>query len=177
MQSTHAHCNGDNERFRSKKQVRFFEDDKLEERFELEISDQERKAKWMTRSDFRAIHLDICHAIQECFVRRTSSQLFDDESYYNSNDDSNNSNNEKCFRGLEALVSSGRKVEIQAFIQDLLEMQEELRDLGHLGPKGLHDFSENHSKPAIERARRVADKDASEARRVYAESFLGVKRQ
>jgi hypothetical protein len=136
----------------TRKQVRF-EEDKLEERFELEISDQERMAKWMSRADFLAIRQDICSAIQDTFCSRQ----------YQEDDD------ERCFRGLEAIVSSCRKVEIQSFIQDLLEIQEDYKALGLMGPAGLKSYSENNSRDATERARIIAKQDASEARRVYAE--------
>jgi hypothetical protein len=135
-----------------RKQVRF-EEDKLEERFELEISDQERMAKWMSRADFLAIRKDICSAIQDSFFGR----------HYQNDDE------ERCFRGLEAIVSSCRRVEIQSFIQDLLEMQQDYRTLGLVGPAGLQNYSENHSRDATERARIIAKQDATEARRVYAE--------
>lgn len=158
----------------SKKSVRF-DGENLEQRFVLEISSEERKAKWMSRADFRAINREISHAVQESFVRR-SAHAFD---YGDADSDSinNETDQEKCFRGLEAIISSGRRVQIQSFIQDLLEMQEELRELGLPG-KELQDFSENHMsvKAARERARRMADKDACEARQVYAE-MTGHKRQ
>lgn len=137
---------------KSRKQVRF-EEDKLEERFELEISDQERMAKWMSRADFLAIRRDICTAIQDSFFSREYQE--DDE--------------ERCFRGLEAIVSSCRKVEIQSFIQDLLEMQQDYKVLGLMGPAGLKNYSENNSRDATERARIIANHDAQEARRVYTE--------
>jgi hypothetical protein len=135
-----------------RKQVRF-EEDKLEERFELEISDQERMAKWMSRADFLAIRKEICSAIQESLVSR----------HYQEDDE------ERCFRGLEAIVSSCRQVEIQSFIQDLLEMQQDYKALGLMGPAGLKNYSENNSRGATERARIIAKQDATEARRVYAE--------
>jgi hypothetical protein len=137
---------------KSRKQVRF-EEDKLEERFELEISDQERIAKWMSRADFLSIRRDICNAIKENFFSQQYQQ--DDE--------------ERCFRGLEAIVSSCRQVEIQSFIQDLLEIQHDYKTLGLMGSAGLRNYSENNSRDATERARIIAKQDAHEARRVYTE--------
>ena len=140
-----------------KKNVRF-QEETLEERFELQISDQEKTATWMTRADFRAIHADVRQAVQESVVLNRMRDG-DDQS-------------EKCFRGLEPIISSYRRVEIQAFIQDMLEMQEECKILGIPGWMGLQCFSENNSKPALKRALQLADQDASEARRVYAEAFM-----
>lgn len=139
-----------------------FQEDHLEERFELEIiSDQEKTARWMTRADFSAIHADVRRVVQEIIVARSS---------YDSDE-----RDEKCFRGLEPIVSGNRKTEIQSFIQDLLEMQEECKYLGISGGKGLQCFSENNSKRALQRARQLADQDASEARSVYAESLVPLK--
>ncbi|CAB9526244.1 expressed unknown protein [Seminavis robusta] len=139
----------------SQKQVRF-QEEKLEELFELElVSDQDKKAKWMTRGEFKAIHADICQAVEDtCFSR-----------HYKEDDD------DKCFRGLEAIISSCRRVQIQSFIQDLLEIQEDYKQLGLLGPAGLQNYSENNSRDAKEKARLIAEVDATEARRVYAELF------
>ena len=140
-----------------------FQEDHLEERFELEIvSDQEKVARWMTRADFSAIHADVRRVVQEIIVTRSS---------YGSDD----GRGEKCFRGLEPIVSGNRKTEIQSFIQDLLEMQEECKCLGISGGKGLQCYSENNSKRALQRARNLADQDASEARIVYAESLVPLK--
>ena len=146
----------------SKKQVRF-EDDKLEERFELELFEEdEPSVRWMTRADFRAIRCDICRAVQDCNFG--SRSYVDDEG-------------DDCFRGLEGIVSS-RKVQVQAFVQDLLEIQEDYRAYGlsFSDSSDLQMFSENHSKSARERARILADRDAMEARRVYAESMEGSER-
>lgn len=135
----------------AKKQVRF-EDEKLEERFELELMDEEPNATWMSRADFRAIQCDIFHAVQNCLGRRS---YLDEENH--------------CFRGLEAIVN-GRKIQVQSFIQDFLEMQEDYKAYGlSYDAIGLHRFSENNSRSARERARSMADQDAWEARRVYAE--------
>ena len=86
-----------------KKQVRF-EEDKLEELYELDIFDNEQKAKWMSRADFRAIQFDICRTVRETFVGQSYNSLDEDET---------------CFRGLEPIAQSYRKVEIQAFIQQV----------------------------------------------------------
>ena len=161
---THRRCS------RHKKQVRF-QEEKLEELYEIEISDQERRAKWMTRADFLAIHADVRRAAKEYDVISTSTSYYDDLTTSSSDDEEEGDfNDQDYFRGLETIFSSHRRIEVHSFIQDLLKMQEDYRYLGGLlGSKGLQYFSENNSRIALQRAQQMADRDAFEARRVYAE--------
>ena len=143
-----------------------FQEDHLEERYEVEtLSEQDKMAKWMSRADFCAIHADVQRVVQEISMARSTI------SNSGGDDDDKRHEEEKCFRGLEHIVSSHRKVEIQSFIQDLLEMQEESKYLGVSGEDGFQYFSERNSKRALERALQLANQDATEARGVYAESL------
>lgn len=149
-----------NVKHNNNKKVRFV-DDRVE--IELDISDEERRAKWMSLSDFRKIQNDIFSALESTANNTTFTASFGD-------DDDDDTEEETTYRGLEAMMNSYRRESIQHFIQDFLEIQEEMRMTGQqaiMGNRSLAGFAEKYSKSARERARLIADQDAFEARRVY----------
>jgi hypothetical protein len=138
------------------KKVRFV-DDRIE--IELDFSEEDRREKWLTMADFRAIRNDIFNALESTTYGNRSLEYEVPEQ------------EETTYRGLEAMMSSCRKESVQHFIQDFLEIQEEMRMAGQssLHNRSLAGFAEKNTKTARERARLIADQDASEARRVYGE--------
>lgn len=131
-----------------------FNDDRLKVEFQLE-SDSHVNEKWLSRADFKAIHLNIFSALDATYLNRTVCASQEEEDTY---------------RGLESLDSCRRQM-ITHFVQDFLEIQEEYRVLG-FNFESLAGFAVNNSKSSRERARLTADQDASEARSVYGEPLL-----
>lgn len=115
----------------------------------LDEAEQDKQRKWLSHDDLRAIQLDIYRTFEAC--RRSYSPEIAE--YH-------------C-RGLENLTSSHRMKMTEKFVKDIIKLHKEYKPMGSAGLLWLQDDSETKSKASRERALKIAEKDALEARRVY----------